>query len=48
MSSLLFLSDQDLVNTYNKAIECNLDGEFINLLFREVERRGLDIGLIVG
>lgn len=36
------LSNNDLVHTYKKAVEMELDPEFILLLLEEMKRRGID------
>lgn len=41
MSSLDILSDQDLMDVYEKAIKYNLEQLFIDTLMAEIERRGL-------
>lgn len=44
MKSLACLSDAILINTYLKAIEQKLDPSFIQILFTEIEERGLKVG----
>jgi hypothetical protein len=35
------LSDEELVNVYNKALNYNLDLRFVELIIEELHRRGL-------
>lgn len=42
MTSLIQLSDSQLVEAYNKANECCLEEEFIQLLKEELVRRGIE------
>ncbi|MCI3919988.1 sporulation histidine kinase inhibitor Sda [Paenibacillus sp. TRM 82003] len=37
------LSDESLIETYFKAIDLELEAEFIKLLEREIERRKLEL-----
>jgi developmental checkpoint coupling sporulation initiation to replication initiation len=39
--SLEFISDDALLEAYRKAIECNLDIDFINIFTEELSRRNL-------
>lgn len=43
MSSLVILSDQDLLDVYVKAKKYKLEVMFIDTLLTEIERRGLDV-----
>lgn len=43
MSSLGILTDQDLLDVYLKAKKNNLEKLFIDTLFTEIKRRGLDV-----
>lgn len=43
MSSLVILSDQDLLDVYVKAKKYHLEVMFIDNLLTEIERRGLDV-----
>ncbi|WP_404452271.1 sporulation histidine kinase inhibitor Sda [Virgibacillus necropolis] len=36
------LSDNTLIDTYNKALELNLNEAYIELLMNEINRRGID------
>lgn len=42
MTSLIQLSDSQLMEAYNKANESCLEEEFIQLLREELERRGIE------
>jgi hypothetical protein len=37
------LGDQELIETFNKAVEMELEKEFISLLEDEIKRRGINI-----
>lgn len=43
MESLACLTDTVLINTYEKAIDQNLDPFFIEILSAELEKRGLEV-----
>lgn len=43
MRSLDCLTDSVLISTYIKAVDKNLDPYFIQLLYDEIENRGLEI-----
>lgn len=45
MSSLGILSDQDLLDVYEKAKEHNLEKMFIDTLLKEIECRGLKVAI---
>ncbi|WP_147545573.1 sporulation histidine kinase inhibitor Sda [Rubeoparvulum massiliense] len=42
------ISDQSLIEAYFKAVELQLDLEFIHLLYREIERRNLTLQEAIG
>lgn len=46
VSSLDILSDQDLIEVYEKAIQYQLETRFINTLYLELERRGLVVAIV--
>lgn len=46
MSSLDILSDQDLIEVYEKAVQYQLETRFINTLYLEIERRGLAVAIV--
>lgn len=37
------LSDESLIEVYLKAVEFNLDQEFVNLIIDEMKRRGIHV-----
>lgn len=39
--SMLLLIDHELISAYKKAIEMNLEEDFLKLLARELERRNI-------
>lgn len=41
MSSLEALSNNSLLESYHKAIELKLNDEFVHVLKKEIEKRGL-------
>ncbi|WP_370872854.1 sporulation histidine kinase inhibitor Sda [Robertmurraya andreesenii] len=43
ITSLISLSDTQLVDVFSRAIECGLEEEFIQILDEELKRRGLEI-----
>lgn len=43
MTSLASLPDPLLIEAYEKAIDIELDTHFIDLLFKEMKRRGIEI-----
>ncbi|WP_010271159.1 sporulation histidine kinase inhibitor Sda [Paenibacillus senegalensis] len=43
---MTLLNDDILVETYQKAVELNLDREFISLLLAEINRRKLELPLL--
>lgn len=42
LTSLMQLSDNQLIDAYNKANESSLEEEFIQLLREELDRRGIE------